>query len=168
MRARFVVIAVSCLAASPLAGCGSSSSPTLDTAAVQHAIATTIDRQHHVKTHVRCPSGVPRKKGVSFTCTARLQVGSYPVRVSETNGSGHVRFANRAPLVLLDTPRVESSIAQAILTQRRLRARVSCPPEVLQRAGISFTCTARIGSRRYPFVVTQTNDSGHVRYVGVR
>jgi hypothetical protein len=41
---------------------------------------------------------------------------------------------------------------------------------VLQQAGIAFTCTAVVAGRptRYPFVVTQTNDTGHVRYEGLK
>ncbi len=39
---------------------------------------------------------------------------------------------------------------------------------MLQKAGIGFTCTAVIAGKpkRYPFLVTQTDNHGHVRYVG--
>jgi hypothetical protein len=169
MRRRLVVFAVIGLV-TPLGACGgsSTSSPALDTTAVQRAIARSIGNQHHVRAHVRCPAGVPRRAGVTFTCSAHLQVGRYPVTVTETNGSGHVRYGNTAPLVILDTPKVESSIRQSVLAQRHLSATVTCPAEVLQQAGLSFTCTASVGHRGYPFVVTETNGRGHVRYVGVR
>jgi hypothetical protein len=151
----------------PLIGCGSSK-PTLDTAAVQRAIAQSILTQRHVHTNVRCPSKVPRKAGVRFTCVASLQVGSYPVSVIETNGSGRVRYENSAPLVILDIKKVETAIAESILRQRHLHATVTCPAEVLQQAGVAFNCTATVGGKPYPFTVTQVDGNGHVRYVGTR
>jgi Domain of unknown function (DUF4333) len=147
-----------------LAGCGASS--TLDTKAVAHAISSAIVRQRHVTARVTCPARIPRKAGQAFTCTASFDVGSYAVYVTETNGSGHVRFGNPAPLVLLDTERVERAITTSVLAQRRLRATVICPREVLQQAGIAFSCTATVGSRRYPFSVTEINGAGQVRYEG--
>jgi hypothetical protein len=95
-----------------------------------------------------------------------LDVGRYPVYVSETDSTGKVRFGNPAPLVILDIGRVQRAITTSILAQRNLRARVSCPPEVLQQRGLTFTCWATVGSRRYPFAVTQVDGSGRVRYEG--
>jgi hypothetical protein len=88
------------------------------------------------------------------------------VYVTEVDGGGHVSYGDDAPLSTLDTQRVEQSIAASIHTQRRLRARVACPPEVLQQRGLEFTCTATVGNGRYPFVVTESDDNGHVHYVG--
>jgi hypothetical protein len=110
---------------------------------------------------------VARRAGTRFTCTARFDVGRYPVYVTETGDSGKVRFGNPAPLVILDIQRVERAITTSILAQRHLSARVSCPPEVLQQQGLAFTCTATVaGARRYPFLVTQIDSSGRVRYEG--
>jgi hypothetical protein len=148
-----------------LGACGSSS-PTLDTTTVQQAIAASILSQRNVHTTVHCPSTVTRKTGVVFTCTARLDVGTYPVVVTEQDDKGHVRYANPAPLVVLDSARVERAIAQSILAQRHLHATVSCPAAVLQQAGLKFTCFATIAGRRYPFEVTQVNGHGQVSYVG--
>jgi hypothetical protein len=99
---------------------------------------------------------------------ARLDVGSYPVAVTETNGRGHVRYEDVHPLIALDIANVESAIAKSIARQRHLRASVTCPAEVLQDAGVVFTCTATVRStaRRYAFAVTEANNKGHVRYVG--
>ena len=63
---------------------------------------------------------------------------------------------------------VQRAIERSILQQRRLRASVTCPSQVLQRAGITFTCEAAVGGRRYPFSVTEVDNGGHVHYVGAR
>jgi len=150
-----------------LAACGSSE-PKLDTGRVERAVQASILAQRGLRTTVTCPSDVPLKAGYSFTCNANLDVGTYPVTVVVTNSKGHVRYENRAPLVALNTEKVEHAIAASIAAQRHLTASVSCPAEVLQKAGIEFTCHAVVNgsSKRYPFLVTQTDDHGHVRYVG--
>jgi hypothetical protein len=94
-----------------LAACGSQARPkTLNTAAVERAIAASIRAEHGLQTAVTCPASVPRKAGTSFTCTANLEVGSYPVMVHETNDQGHVIYANSAPLIALDVAKVEAAI----------------------------------------------------------
>lgn len=154
------VVACLCLAA-----CGSSAA-TLDTTPVEHAIARSILNQRRVVANVRCPAKVPRKQGQTFTCSAHFDVGSYPVYVTETNGAGHVRYGNSRPLVLLDIAKVQSAITVSILAQRHLHAVVSCPPEVIQRANLGFSCTASVSGKHYPFSVVQVNGSGRVRYEG--
>jgi hypothetical protein len=166
-RVRLLGPAAAVLVAYSLGGCGSGK-PTLDTALVQRAIAHSILSQRHVHSHVRCPPKVPRKAGMRFTCVASLQVGNYPVSVIETNGSGHVRYENAAPLVTLDIKRVEGAIAESIFRQRHLRATVTCPAEVLQQASVTFNCTATVGGRPYRFAVTEVDGQGRVHYVGTR
>jgi len=150
-----------------LGACGSSESK-LDTGRVQRAVAASILAQRGLHTTVTCPSDVPIKTGYTFTCNAKLDVGSYPVTVVITNSKGHVRYENRAPLIALNTGKVEHAIAASIAGQRHLNATVTCPQEVLQKAGVVFTCIAVIpgNSKRYPFVVTQVDNHGRVRYVG--
>jgi hypothetical protein len=66
----------------------------------------------------------------------------------------------------LNTVTVQRSIAASILTQRHLHATVHCPSDVPRQAGLTFTCTATIDGRSYPFAATEVDDSGRVRYVG--
>jgi hypothetical protein len=66
---------------------------------------------------------------------------------------------------ILDTEKVETSIQQSVLSQRDQEADVSCPSGVHQQAGLVFTCVATVNSAATRFVVTQTDGSGHVRYV---
>jgi hypothetical protein len=162
---RLASVALALLATACIPACGSSTE-TLNTVRIEHAVASSILSERGLHATVACPSDVPEKAGRVFTCTARLDVGSYPVTVTETNGSGHVRYENRRPLVALNIAQVEHAIAASIAHQRGLAATVSCPAEVLQRAGIVFRCTALVRGRRYPFVVSETDDKGHVRYLG--
>ena len=148
-----------------LAACGSSDEQ-LDTARVQRAIQASILTQHGVRTTVQCPDNVTRKAGQAFTCFATLDVGAYPVAVTVKDDAGHVRYGSAAPLVALNVAQVERSIADSILAQRHLTSRVRCPATVLQRTGLRFTCTATVAGRSYPFEVTETDNAGHVRYVG--
>jgi Domain of unknown function (DUF4333) len=153
------------LLAPSLSGCGTSG-PTLKTATYERAIAASILAQHHLTATVRCPPEVPRKAGVTFTCTASLDAGTYPVSVTETNNSGHVEYQNETPLLTLDIAGVERAIEQSISSQRHLKSTVSCPAEVIQKKGIVFTCIAEVSGRSYPFEVTEVDENGHVRYVG--
>jgi hypothetical protein len=164
-RARPFGLAVAVLVGPLLSGCGSST-PTLNTVTEERAIAASILTQHHLHARVQCPSNPPRKAGFTFTCTAKFDVGTYPVTVTETNGRGHVRYQDQDPLATLDIAKVEQSIVQSIRVQRRLSATVTCPEEVLQKAGVVFTCTATVSGRGYPFAVTEADGDGHVRYVG--
>jgi hypothetical protein len=155
------------LVAALLSACGSST-PSLDSVKIERAIATSILKEHHLHTAVACPSKVPQRSGHVFTCTARLDVGAYPVTVTEIDGTGQVRYQDNRPLVVLNIAKVEQAIEASVLDQRHLRATASCPAEVLQRAGLVFRCTAMIDgtARRYPFMVSEVDNAGHVRYVG--
>src|SRR5271165_4153737 len=86
-----------------------SSTPALNTSRVQQAIGGSILSEHHLHATVTCPK-VPAQAGRVFTCAARLGAGAYPVTVTETNASGHVRYVNPTPLAVLDVARVEAAI----------------------------------------------------------
>lgn len=166
-RRKGLVVAITVtLAAILAAGCGSGSTTTLNVVPAEHAIASSILSKHGVHTIVACPPNVPKKAGQTFTCTARLDVGAYPVTVVETNGRGHVRYESKRSLVVLDVPKVEHAIKTSIAQQRKLTATVTCPTAVLQRVGLTFTCSAVVHGKAYPFEVTETDSHGHVRYVG--
>ncbi len=160
-------LATAVLVVPSLTGCGKSA-PTLNTVTVEHAVAASIAAQHHLSATVKCPSNVPRKAGLAFTCTASLNVGTYPVSVTETNSKGHVEYQNQTPLATLNIAKVEQAIEQSIKSQRRLNSTVTCPVEVIQKEGIVFTCTAVVNGGSYPFEVTEVDGDGHVRYVGRR
>jgi hypothetical protein len=153
------------LAAISIAACGTSTR-TLSRVRVERAIADSILSERGVSVKVACPAKVPQRVRQSFTCEAHLGVGVYPVHVTETDGAGHVRYGNARPLVVLRIANVERAIEHSILAQRGLRSQVACPAQVLQMAGVVFTCRATVNGRSYPFRVSEADDRGHVRYVG--
>jgi hypothetical protein len=67
--------------------------------------------------------------------------------------------------VILNTVRVERSIEASILSQRHLASTVSCPVNIVQKAGVVFDCVATVRGRQFTVVVTQTDSNGHVVYV---
>jgi hypothetical protein len=165
---RLVGIAAAMLAATCVSACGASTR-TLDSSKVERAIASSIRDERGLYTTVLCPPKVVQQAGHVFTCTARLDVGTYPVTATEIGGGGQVRFQDDARLVGLNVAKVRRAIEASVFSQRRKHATVSCPAEVLQRAGLVFRCTAVIegARRRYPFIVSEVGNAGHVRYLGV-
>lgn len=67
--------------------------------------------------------------------------------------------------VILNTERVERAIEGSILSQRHLASMVSCPVNIVQKAGVVFTCQATVTGRAFPVQVTETDGRGHVTYV---
>jgi hypothetical protein len=67
--------------------------------------------------------------------------------------------------VILDTNRVAISIQSSIRSQRHLSSTVSCPVNIVQKAGVVFDCIATVRGRQFPVVVTETDSNGHVVYV---
>jgi Domain of unknown function (DUF4333) len=69
---------------------------------------------------------------------------------------------------ILDTERVERAIEQSIFQKRHIVSRVSCPSGVKREKGRKFRCLATYKGGRTPFLVTETDDRGAVRYIGLR
>ena len=67
--------------------------------------------------------------------------------------------------VILNTERVERSIEGSILARRDLASMVSCPVNIVQKAGVVFDCQANVRGRQFGVVVTETDSNGHVTYV---
>lgn len=67
--------------------------------------------------------------------------------------------------VILDTNKVERSIEASIHKQRHLSSTVSCPVNIIQKAGVVFDCVAHVSGRLFRVVVTETDGTGHVVYV---
>ncbi|HKP90113.1 MAG TPA: DUF4333 domain-containing protein [Thermoleophilaceae bacterium] len=69
---------------------------------------------------------------------------------------------------ILNTERVERAIEQSIAQKRKIRAMVTCPSGIELKKGKKFRCLAIYEGGRTPFQVTQTDDRGAVKYVGLR
>ena len=86
------------LAAGALAfgACGKSEAPTiLNTEKVERAIEKSSLVQRGKRPRVSCPSGVHQKKGLQFACTALVGRASTRFVVTQTNGTGNVRYVAR-------------------------------------------------------------------------
>ncbi len=155
------------------AGCGGST-PTTGTAAIESSITKALLVQRGAHATVTCPAKVETHKGKVFTCYAALNVGRYPISVTETDSKGNVKWGSKAALVVLNTRHLSNAIQQSVLAQRGVTSTVSCPQDVLQKAGLSFTCKAvvvhagaKVKAGTYQFRATESDSLGHVRYVGV-
>jgi Fe-S oxidoreductase len=170
---RLIVVALaSAVACVAVAACGSST-PTkkLNNATIASSIARSILVEHHLGTKVTCPANVAEQQGTNFNCYAKLDVGRYRVPVTQVNSRGDVKWHTTQPITVLNIVRVERAIASSIKKQRKVRAKVRCPKQVLQAAGLKFTCIAttrggkKVHAGRYPFRVTETDSAGHVTYI---
>lgn len=92
VRAPAVVLIPIALAAGALGGCGSSKPKILDTERVERAIEASVLKQRHLHTTVTCPSGIERKKGVTFRCLALYRGGRTPFVVTEDDAKGSVHY----------------------------------------------------------------------------
>jgi hypothetical protein len=81
-------------------------------------------------------------------------------------GSSSTKTVTVKPTIL-NTENVERAIEASIKRQRKLNSAVSCPVNIEQRKGNDFSCFATVKGKRSEFVVTQTDDDGHVTYRGV-
>ena len=157
------------------AGCGGSSSTTTTTssgsplavASVEKAIQQTIQKQHAITTVVTCPTNAPRQTGYRFDCAAALNVGTYTVSVLELNARGGVRYSNSKPLNVLDSHRIQLAIQDAVRSKRHVNTTATCPAAILQAKGLTFTCTAKIKKGVASFRVTQTDNNGHITFIGL-
>jgi hypothetical protein len=67
---------------------------------------------------------------------------------------------------ILDTGKVAQAIQDSIKAERKLKAKVVCPSQVPQQKGFKFACLAVLKHGSTTFTVDQTDDQGHVTYVG--
>lgn len=165
MTARVPAFAAAVLGALTVTACGSSSLATLNTIPLARAIQRSILHDQGIPTTVACPSSPPQKAGYRFVCSARLAVGTYAVDAIETDARGGVRFLGTTALRRLNIPLIERTIERELRRHRRQVATVRCPGPVLEQAGLAFTCTAQTGRGPTPFVVSETDGSGRVRFV---
>jgi hypothetical protein len=64
----------------------------LDTERVERAIERSVLQKRRLRTNVSCPSGIERKKGVVFRCTATFKGGRTPFVVKEDDDKGSVHY----------------------------------------------------------------------------
>jgi hypothetical protein len=95
-RGRSLVAGVLVATSLAVTACGSSgSSATLNTGKLEQAIEGSSFAQRGQHARVSCPSSVPQRKGLVFSCTAVVGHVSTRFVVTEQNGSGHVDYEAR-------------------------------------------------------------------------
>lgn len=65
---------------------------------------------------------------------------------------------------MLDTVRVEHSIAAAIFSEHHIDVPVSCPARIPLERGRGFECQAKLEVGTYPVRAEEVNSGGRVRY----
>jgi hypothetical protein len=95
-RSRSLVAGVIVVTSLAVTACGSSgSSAILNTGKLEHAIAQSSFAQRGQHAQVSCPSSVPQRKGLVFSCMAVVGHISTRFVVTEQNGAGHVNYEAR-------------------------------------------------------------------------
>lgn len=172
-RWRRLGVAGSVAAGLALTGCGSSHR-YLNDQGVEQSLAKSVEARQHFRAHVVCPASIPDKAGEKFTCTVVLAAGSATIMVQEVGGAKNLDWSSRSGLVALDTGHVVAAIRDAVRAQRGVSPTVTCPAPILQQTGVKFRCsavvsasTSRVQAGTYRFEVVETNDYGHVTFVGL-
>jgi len=79
-----------------LTACGSSGSPaSINANTIERAIENSSLAQRGLHARVSCPSGIPRKQGLVFDCTAVVNRDRTTFVVTELNGSGALHYEAR-------------------------------------------------------------------------
>lgn len=125
-----------------LAGCGS---VEWDAQGLQKHIRAKLASQGMQVGSVRCPKNVKIAKGVVTYCTATLGDGNtLPFRVTQSNDTGRVHYAQSELIAEQSQSRVQALLAQ----QRQITATATCPDHVGFVVGREFECIATERSGR--------------------
>jgi hypothetical protein len=71
---------------------GTDSAAILDTGKIERAIADSSLAQRGLHADVSCPSDVPQKQGMKFSCTATVGQVDTEFVVVQTDDAGHVHY----------------------------------------------------------------------------
>lgn len=135
-----------------LTACGN----RLDTAAVESAIQTDIERQGRRLSlkAVLCPGNIPRQAEAYFRCVGEVEGGgTFTINVIQQDNQGNVTWEVPNSKALLNLPKVEDSIQQGLARAYRQRALVDCGSATyrVNQPGDRFECQVVGG------VTTDTN-----------
>jgi hypothetical protein len=86
--------------------------------------------------------------------------------LSACGGSSSPPAGSSAAAASVNAAPIEAAIARSIYSARHLTATVSCPRDVPRARGVVFACVAMLADGSTPFVVTETNATGGVSYIG--
>lgn len=160
MRKPVTTLALSCLALTAFAGCGTT---TIDADKAEKEITSLVETQVDAKVKsVSCPEDKEAKQGESFTCEVTgTDATTGQALVTMKDDEGNVRVS--APFV---HPRdVETKIAEGIKEQTDFATvTVSCPEIIVGKAGGTLECEADGDGNKAAVTVTQTDGKGGFDY----
>jgi len=130
------------------AGCGSSNdessetvrTATVDSSAVESAIAKKFSSNGADVTKVKCPEGVEAKAGDAFKCDASWSNGATgKVQVTQEGGA---RFSSQvvAGSVQIPGESVDKTLEKQLAQQGAPNATAECPQNVIVKVGSTVTC----------------------------
>jgi hypothetical protein len=142
-----------------LSACGET---TVDATKGERLIRGVVAEQVDARVRsVRCPTGVKKQEGDTFTCTVTGVDGSRgDVVVTQRGGGG---LAVVAPFLHVR----EAETVMAARIGKRIKAsdvKLSCPEIVVVKQGSLFKCEATAKGRERNVTVRLTDAEGHFRY----
>jgi len=160
----FAVALVAVAVASAVVAAGAADLPRT---AARRAVERSVHEAYPDLTfgNVACPTGVERKRGVSFTCTVQLPGTFLIVDAKQTDGSGAIDLTTQQALI--PTQALREFVAQ----NASLPATVDCGPSLFRvaRAGQVVSCSAALAdgtTRQVDLTVQDT--AGNVTVTAVR
>jgi len=149
------------------AGCGSSNdessetvrTATVDSSAVESAIAKKFSSNGADVTKVKCPEGVEAKAGDAFKCDASWSNGATgKVQVTQ-EGGGQVSSQVVDGSVQIPGESVDKTLEKYLAQRGAPNAVVNCPQNVIVKVGTTVTCNVSGASGAATSTVTFTFSS---------
>lgn len=122
------------------AGCGGSTSKTVDTSSIEQEIEQQLATPNAKVSSVGCPSEVSAATGTTFTCSVTWSNKTEGrVKVAETS-SGQYTYTSVPGSVKVPGSVVEQELADELAKQGAANATVSCPETITVKVGETATC----------------------------
>jgi hypothetical protein len=137
---------------------------TINASSAASEIAAELRNHYQMEPSVQCPSGVPDKKGQTFTCSAVLDAQKVDLEatVTRTGGTFTVNPTSAILVVATVVPEVQASLARSA----SVPAAVDCGTRTLLVIPVkgTFTCQATFaGNLPRTVTVTVTNIEGNLQ-----
>lgn len=148
--------AAAALIAVAVAGCGDSTSKTVDTSSIEQGIEQQLATPNAKVSNVGCPSDVSAATGTTFTCSVTWSnKAEGRVKVAETS-SGHYTYTTVPGSVNVPGSVVEQELSDELAKQGAANATVNCPETIVVDVGKTATCDLRSAGGQAAGTVTFT------------
>lgn len=120
---------------------------TVDSSTVEQQIESQLSGPTTTITSVDCPSDVPKKKGDTFNCKAKIEGGgSATVVVTQVNGVNRYSYAFKPGTLKIPGSSVEPAVEKSLEAEGLDVTSVSCPDTIVVKPDSPVTCTAATAS----------------------